>query len=66
MLIPIRKIIFLFKIGRLPDALKMLFSRSSSIHCYYKRQCNTVYIPLAEQILNSLRFVSNDPKFSIL
>ena len=64
--IPIRKIIFFFKIGRLPDALKLLFSFSSSNHRYYTRQCNAFYIPLAEQILDSLPYVSQDLKFSIL
>ena len=57
---------FLFKIGRLPDALKILFSFSSSIYGYYTRLCDSFYIPLAEQILDSLRFVSKDLKFSIL
>ena len=42
---PARKIMFLFKIGRLSNALKRLFSFSSSIHCYNTRQCNSFYIP---------------------
>ena len=58
---------YLFKTGRLPDALKRLFSFSSSIHSYYTRQCNYFsYIPPAEQILDSLRSVSKDLNFSIL
>ena len=57
---------FLFKIGRLADALKILFLFSSSIYCYYTRLCNSFYIPLEEQILDSLRFASKDLKFSIL
>ena len=61
-----RKVMFLFKIGCLPNALKILLSFSSSIHCYYTRLCNSFYIPLAEQISGSLRFVSKDLKFSIL
>ena len=58
---------FLFKIGRLPDALKTLFSFSSSILSYYSRRCRFSYIPtyrtnirqfvlcfLGPKVLNSL------------
>ena len=43
---------FLFKVGRLPDALKRLFSFSSSIHRYYTRRCSFSEYHLEEQILS--------------
>ena len=41
-------------------------SFSSSNHCYYTRQCTSFTYPIAEQISNSLRYVSKDVNFSIL
>ena len=62
----IGKVMFLYKIGRLPDALKRLFSFSSGNHRYYTRQCNSFYIPLREQTLDSLHCICTDLNFSIL
>ena len=49
--IPIRKIMFLSKTGRVPDALQRLLSFSSSIHYYYTKQCNPLHTPLQNKYL---------------
>ena len=62
----IRKIIFLFKIGRFPDALKRLFRLRLAIIAITPDNVVPFTYPLAEQISNSLRYVCKDLNFSIV
>ena len=59
----IRKIIFLFKIGRFPDALKRLFRLRLAIIVITPDNAVPFTSPLAEQISNSLRYVCKDLNF---
>ena len=61
-----RKIIFLFKIGRFPDALKRLFRLRLAIIAITPDNAVPFTYPLAEQISNSLRYVCKDLNFSIV
>ena len=58
-----RKIIFLFKIGRFPDALKRLFRLRLAIIAITPDNAVPFTYPLAEQISNSLRYVCKDLNF---
>ena len=53
---------FLFKIGCLPNALKILLLFSSSIHCYYTRLCNSFYIPPCRTNIRQFAFCFQGPK----
>ena len=57
------KIMFSFKIDRLPDAPKILFPFSSSNHCYYTRQSNSFYMPPCRTNIKHFALSFQGPKF---
>ena len=59
----IGKIMFSFKIDRLPDAPKILVPFSSSNHCYYTRQSNSFYMPPCRTNIKHFALSFQGPKF---